>query len=156
MIYFHLKLFYLNQRKCAICTSWLPGYYRDCPKKNSYLFDSAMGLKYLKTEISQIVGCYRCPIYSTCSEKWQIGEGLAKSGSRFLNSSILAPELWVGMMSSFLSAQNVFSLPSYFLQKEQKDDGTLWSSLASGIWPSCGNFSGSVVGSNGEELSNLL
>jgi len=93
------------------------GYYGDCPKKNSYLFDSTMGIKYLKSTISQTVVIV-AQFIPTCSGEQQIGEGLAKSGSRLLNSSILAPELWVGMMSSFLSVESMFSMPSYFLQKE--------------------------------------
>lgn len=109
-IYFHLKLFYLHQWKYAVFTSWLPGYYGDCPKKNSYLFDSIVGLKYLTTKISWIVDVVVAQFIPACTEEWQMGEVPAKSGSRVLNFSILSPELWVGMMSSFLSVESMLKL----------------------------------------------
>lgn len=111
MIYFHLELFYLNQQKYAICTSWLPGYYGDCPKKKQLLFSFNNGLKYLKTKISQIVDVIVAQFIPAYSEERQIRERLAKCGSRLLlNSSVLAPEVWVGMLSSFLSVESMLKL----------------------------------------------
>lgn len=71
--------------------------------KTCYFFECTVWLKYLKTEIDQII---------TVAYFIAHNEGLAKSVCRLLlNSSILPLELWAGMTSRFLSDENLFFTP---------------------------------------------
>lgn len=76
--------------------------------KNSYFFGSAVWLKYLTTEIDQL----QWPnLFPTLKDL----QNLYARYNLLSNSSILASELWAGMMSRFLSDESLFSEPKYFL-----------------------------------------
>lgn len=101
-------MLYLSEQKYGICIGSLLGHCRDCSMKNSYFFGSAVWLKYLKTEIDQL----QWPnLYPTVKDLQNLHAGY----NLLSNSSILASELWAGMMSRFLSDESLFSEPKYFL-----------------------------------------